>query len=140
MPAVRAGAVADGERADDQVALCDVTHLGADVFDDPDEFMPDGAGVERRVAAVVPEVGAADAGEHDADDRVGGLGDGGVASLTDGYGVGLVEDGSSHGPKVSGCRDKVRGPVKGVLTGHPTLRREGLPFRPWTPRTTSPSS
>ena len=53
--------------------LLDVAHLGADVLDDADELVADRAGLERRVAAVVPEVRAADAGEDDADDRVGRL-------------------------------------------------------------------
>ena len=47
--------------------------LGADVLDDADELVADRARRERRVAAVVPEVRAADAGEDDADDGVGGL-------------------------------------------------------------------
>ena len=55
--------------------LRDVAHVGADVLDDADELVADRAGLERRVAAVVPEVRAADAGQHDADDRVGRLDD-----------------------------------------------------------------
>ena len=62
---------------DDEVALRDVRDLGADVLDDADELVADRAGRERRVAAVVPEVRAADAGEHDADDRVGRLAEAG---------------------------------------------------------------
>ena len=44
-------------------------HVGADVLDDADELVADRARLERRVAAVVPEVGAADAREHHAHDR-----------------------------------------------------------------------
>ena len=73
--AVRAGPVAEGEGSDDEVAFRDGADLGADVLDDADELVPDRAGCERGVAAVVPEVRPADAGEHDADDRVGRVGE-----------------------------------------------------------------
>ncbi len=59
----------------------DVRDVAADVLDDADELVADRAGLERRVAAVVPEVRPADAGEHDADDRVGRLDDDRVAPV-----------------------------------------------------------
>jgi hypothetical protein len=61
----------------------DVPQVGADVLDDADELVADRAGLERRVAAVVPEVRAADAREHDALDGVGGVGDGRVGPVAD---------------------------------------------------------
>ena len=94
-------------------------HVGADVFDDADELVADRAGLERRVAAVVPEVRAADAGEDDADDRVGGLDDRRIAPVAGGDGAGLVEDGCTHDLQLSARSATVGGPVRGVLTGHP---------------------
>ena len=58
--------------------------LGADVLDHADELVADRARLERRLAAVVPEVRAADAGQHHADDGIGGLDDGGVRPVADG--------------------------------------------------------
>src|SRR3954453_2454662 len=69
--AVRAGAVAVGERGDDEVALLDLLDVGADILDDADELVPDGAGRELGLTAVEPEVGAADARQDDTYDRVG---------------------------------------------------------------------
>jgi hypothetical protein len=42
----------------------EVADLGAHVFDDADELVADRPGLKRRVAAVVPEVGPADAGDE----------------------------------------------------------------------------
>ena len=120
MPAVRARAVAEGERRDHEVARCEVGDVGADVLDDADELVADRAGLERRVAAVVPEVRAADAGEHDAHDRVGRLDDDRVGPVAGLDRVGLVEDGCTHGLHISACSRAVGGPVKGVLAGHPS--------------------
>ena len=58
MAAVRAGAVAERERCDDEVAALDVRDVGADVLHDADELVADWARLERRVAAVLPEVRA----------------------------------------------------------------------------------
>ena len=74
---VRARAVAVGERGDDEVALGEAVHVDADLLHDADELVPDRAELVRRLAAVVPEVGAADAAEHDAHDGVGRRADGG---------------------------------------------------------------
>ena len=94
--AVGARAVAVGERGDHQVALLDRPHVGADVFDDAHELMADRAGLEGRVAAVVPEVGSADAREDDPHDRVGRLRDLGVGPVGDGDGLGPFENGCAH--------------------------------------------
>jgi hypothetical protein len=48
--------------------LLEVRHGGADVGDHADELVPDRPERVRRLAAVVPEVRAADAAEDDADD------------------------------------------------------------------------
>ena len=69
----------------------------ADVLDDADELVADRARLERRVAAVVPEVRAADAGEHDAHDRVGGLDDDRVGPVAGLDPVGFDEESSTHG-------------------------------------------
>src|SRR5207248_5562561 len=89
------------------------------VFDDADELVSDRSWVERRLAAVEPEVRAAHAGQHDADNRVAGFGDDGVASLADGYGMGFVEYRCTHGIQVSRPGGEVRGPARGALTRHP---------------------
>jgi hypothetical protein len=115
---VRAGAVAVGKRCDDEVAPGDVADLGADVLDDADELVADRAGLEGRLAAVVLQVRAADAREHDPHHGVPRLGDHGVGPLLDTDGAGFVEDGSAHGFQRSSVRREVRGPVRGVLTGH----------------------
>ena len=56
MLAVGAGAVAEGERGDDEVIAPDSADVGAGVLDDADELVADRAGRERGVTAVVPEV------------------------------------------------------------------------------------
>ena len=78
--------------------LLDVGDLGADVLDDADELVADRAGLELGVAAVVPEVRAADAGEHDADDGVGRLAEARIGPVAGFDPAGLVEDGCTHGP------------------------------------------
>jgi hypothetical protein len=52
--------------------------------------------LERRIAAVVPEVRPTDAGQDDAHDGIGRLGDHGIAAFLDGDGAGFVEDGGDH--------------------------------------------
>ena len=56
-------------------------HLGADVLDDADELVADGADGVLGLAPVVPEVRAAHAGQHHPHDRVGRLLDGRVGTL-----------------------------------------------------------
>jgi hypothetical protein len=95
---VRARLVAERERGDHELALSDVADVGAHGLDDPDELMADRAGLERRVAAVVPQVRAADAGQHDANDRVGALDDDRVGPLAGLDAVGCEEESCAHGP------------------------------------------
>ena len=105
----------------------DVRDLGADVLDDADELVADGAGGELGVAAVVPEVRAADAGQDDADDRVGGFLEAGIGPLAGFDPAGLVEDGCTHDTHCAPDRAIQRGPVRGVLAGHPNEVARGLP-------------
>jgi hypothetical protein len=95
--AVGADAVAEGERRDDQVALAEGGHFGAGFLDDTDELVTDGAEGVRAVAAVVPQVRAADAAEHDPDDRVSGLLDAGVWPFADGEVERAAVDRCLHG-------------------------------------------
>ena len=59
--------------------------------------MTDRAHGVRRLPSVVPEVGPADAAQHDADDRVGGRGDNRVWPLSDLDRTRSVVDGGAHG-------------------------------------------
>jgi transcriptional regulator with XRE-family HTH domain len=95
--AVRAGAVAVDERSDHEIALGDAVHVGADVLDDADQLVADGPGGVGRLAAVVPEVRAAHAGEYDPNHGVGPFLDDRVGPLADLDGAGPLEDRSSHG-------------------------------------------
>ena len=125
--AVRTGAVAERERRDDEVAALDVRDVAADVLDHADELVADRAGLERRVAAVVPEVRPADAGEYDADDRVGRLDDERVAPVADLDTVGFDEESCTHGLQQSAFSAVVGGPAKGVPAGHPCDAARALP-------------
>ena len=89
---VRAGHVAVDEGCDDQIAACDATHLGADLFDHADEFVPDGADGVLGLTPVVPEVRTAHAGQHDPHDRIGGLSDDRVRALAHDDVLGAPED------------------------------------------------
>jgi len=109
---VGAGAVAEHVRRDDEVTLGDSGHLAVHVFDHANELVADRAGLERRVAAVEPEVRAADAREDHADDGVGGLDDRRITSLASGDGTGLVEDGCTHARHLSAYPGKLEGPAK----------------------------
>src|SRR5262249_14128976 len=51
---------------------------------------------KRRIAAVEPEVRPADAGDDNADDRVGGLDDQRITAITGRDRAGLVEDRRTH--------------------------------------------
>ena len=130
--AVRAGAIAEGERRDDEIALRDLADVGTDVLDDAHELVADRPRLERRVAPVVPEVRAAHAGQHDANHRVGGLGDDGVATLADGDGPGFIEDRCTHGIQRSTVSAELRGPARGVLTGHPCPPATRVLSSSWT--------
>ena len=63
----------------------------------PMNSWPIGPGANGGLPAVVPEVRAAHAREHDAHDGVGRLGDRGIGALAYRDGSGLVEDGCTHG-------------------------------------------
>jgi hypothetical protein len=108
--AVRAGPVAERERRDHEIAALDVRDVGAGVLDDADELVGDRAGLERRVAAVVPEVRAADARERDTHDRVGRLDDDGVGPVAGLDAVGFNEEsGRRSRPSRPACRPTVSG-------------------------------
>ena len=132
--AVRTRSVAVGERRDDEIAPGDAAHLRPEILDDADELVPDRAEFVRRVAAVIPEVRAADAAHDDAHDGVGRCGDDGIGSVTDVDPVWSAEDGSFHvAPRVSiGIAANIQPPIVpprkarviGVLRVPPT-RRDG---------------
>jgi hypothetical protein len=96
VPAVRAGAVAERERRNHEIALRDVPYRRADVLDDADELVTDRPRLERRFAAVVPQVRPAHARQDHAHDRVGRLLDRRVRALGKGDRAGLVEHSSAH--------------------------------------------
>src|SRR5207249_1819345 len=79
------GPAARGERAHHPVALAEACDVPAELHDLPDEFVAhDGAGIEAGLAAVPDvEVGAADGGEADQDDGVGGLAKDGIGHPLD---------------------------------------------------------
>ena len=94
--AVRARAVAVLERGHDEVASVDLVHPCPHLPDDADELVADRARRVGGLPAVVPEVGAADAGQHDADDGVGRRGDHGVRPVPELDGARSGKDGSTH--------------------------------------------
>jgi hypothetical protein len=94
---VCARAVAVLERGNHEVALGDAVHLCPDLFHHADELVVDGSA--RRVGglpAVVPEVGATDARQHDAVVRVGRRGDDRVGSVGQLNGARSGVDSSTH--------------------------------------------
>jgi len=91
------GVVRDAEGADDEVAGLDAGDLIADLDDGPDVLVAHGAGlVDRRDSAEGPQVGAADAGDLDLQDRVGGLDDAGDLAVVDAHVTGGVHDDAAH--------------------------------------------
>jgi hypothetical protein len=124
---VRAGAVAERERRDHEVAALHFRDVGADVLDDADELVADRARLERRVAAVVPQVRAADARERDTHDRVGRLDDDGVGPVAGLDAVGFNEESCTHAFQQSARIAIVGGPVKGALAGHRNHAEQALP-------------
>jgi hypothetical protein len=113
--AVRARVVAKHERSDDEIVVADLLDLGADVFDNADELMADRSRLERRVAAVEPKVRAADAGQRDAHDGIGGLAQAGVGPVADLDAMGLVEDGCTHGSTLPPIGAPVKGAGRGLV-------------------------
>jgi len=92
-----AGAVRPGERGDDEVALGDRGDGVADLLDDADELVAHrGAPVALGHSVPGVQVAAADAGADDADDRVGGVDQGGLGDVDDAHVAGAVHVGSSH--------------------------------------------
>jgi hypothetical protein len=87
---VGACAVAELEWSDNEFALGKIADLCPDMLDHPNEFVADWPERVRRLAPVVPEVGAADATESDPHDSVGGRRD---------YGIGPVSDLDTTRPK-----------------------------------------
>jgi hypothetical protein len=101
--AVCAPAVAVRGWRDNQIALSDAADVGADIRDHADELVAERARLGRRLAAVVPEVSAADARQHDADDGIGGLDDNRVGAVRDLDHAGGFEDRRTHGAATSGA-------------------------------------
>src|SRR5258707_1209374 len=96
--AVLAGAVRVGEWGDDQVAGPEVLHLRPGLLDHADELVAHLTGVVgQRGGLVRPQVAAAHAADHDADDRVGGILDLRVGDVLDADVAGLVQESGAHG-------------------------------------------
>src|SRR5215204_4731553 len=96
-PADLAGVVGGEERADDELAQLDQTYLAADLLDNADVFMAHwGRPVDRRDAAVGPEVRAAHAGERQSDEGVGLLDDRRVGTLLEAHVPGAIKNCSLH--------------------------------------------
>jgi hypothetical protein len=94
--AVRACHVAVDEGGDHQVTAGDGRHLSPGLLDHSDEFVADGPDGVGALAPVVPQVGPADAGQHDPDDGVGRLTDHRVWPLADLDVPRSTENGGSH--------------------------------------------
>src|SRR5881227_1578364 len=93
---VRARAIAVRERGDDEVAHTDAAYLCPDLLYDPDELVADWAQRVGGLTAVVPEVGATDATQHDPNDGVGRLDDRRVGSVRHLDTAGSEKDSSTH--------------------------------------------
>src|SRR5829696_7955975 len=92
-PADLAGVVGGEERADDELARLDQTYLAADLLDNADVFMAHwGRPVDRRDAAVGPEVRAAHAADRQSDEGVGRLDDRRVGALLETHVPGAVKN------------------------------------------------
>jgi hypothetical protein len=93
------GVVGEGEWGDHEVARLDGLHGRSGLLDDPDELVADPSGpAHLGQAAVRPEVRAADAGSHDADQGVTVLEQLRVVDVFESDVTGRVENGGSHGP------------------------------------------
>ena len=71
-------------------------HVASNVLDHADRLMAHALAFDIGAAVVGPQVAAADAGAGDADDRIGGLLDGGVGHVLDPDLVRLGHDGCAH--------------------------------------------
>ena len=99
-----AGVVAVAERRDHEVAGRERGDLAADLLDHADHLVPDG--VARRdvvLAAVGPQVRAADAAGGHLDDGVGGRVDGGLRALLEADVAGCVDGGGAHDTHAAMC-------------------------------------
>jgi hypothetical protein len=85
------------KRGDDEVALSDAAYLCPDLLYHADELMTDWAQRMGRLAAVVAEVGATDAPQHDPDDGVGRCGHDRVGPVGDLDGARSSIDSGTHG-------------------------------------------
>jgi hypothetical protein len=93
-----ASVVRPDEGSDDQVTSLEPGHLGTDVLDSAEELVPDAlAVVGRGHGSIGPQVAAADAGAHDAHDRVSRLLQLRVGDVLHLDVSGTVNDGCSHG-------------------------------------------
>jgi hypothetical protein len=118
--AVRAGVVADREGADDEVTGAQAAHVGADLLDDADQLVADGAGLGDLVDAPVgPQVGAAYAGRDDADDCVRRGQNRGVGDVVEADVAGGVQDGRLHGVILPPRRPRPSGGAKGQAVRWP---------------------
>ncbi len=96
--AVVAGAVGPHEGGDDEVAGLQAGHGRAGLLDDAEELVADAlAWLARGLAAVGPQVAAADTGTQDADDGILGALDRSVGHLLHADVVRGVDDGGAHG-------------------------------------------
>ncbi len=95
-PADLARVVGGPERADDEVADLHAGHVGADSGDDAGVLVPHRGVVDGLGAAVGPEVGPADAGGGELDDRVGGLDDHRIIAILDADVAGGVHGHCAH--------------------------------------------
>jgi hypothetical protein len=84
--AVRAGVISRPKWADDELSRSHSGDRGTDSLDDAAVFVSERLGFGDRVdAAVVPEIGVADAGRSGADDGIGRFDDGGFGELFQAY-------------------------------------------------------
>lgn len=127
LAAVVADAVGPHEGRDHQVTAPDRAHLGAGLLDDAEELVPDPlARLPGRLAAVRPQVAAADAGAQHPDHGVGRQLDDGLGHVLHAHVVGGVDGGGAHGRGSFSCGVGRRGTA--ALTGwasalHRTPRR-----------------
>src|SRR5437868_14633878 len=97
-PAYLAGVVGDDERAYDEVANFDVSHLGTDLLHDADVLVTHWSRLRDRLdPAVRPQVGSAHARGCQPHNRVGWLEDLRVFPVLEAHITGRVQDSSSHG-------------------------------------------
>lgn len=93
-----AAAVGVGERQDHRVADADAGDCAPHRLDYADGFVPHAlAAFGTGHVAVRPEVAAADAGQRDAEDCIGGFDQRGIGDVDDAHVMRCVHDGGQHG-------------------------------------------